>query len=195
MTWPKKPGHRLSRQPCNFFYISERIPCFLNGNDVSLFHRLYLEEYWMNLSTREERSHIYAALRHHLLWILLDSLPWGTPSSSFLYVAPCGFTGRGIPSWSLVGRESSTQEPQSQISHNVQRGCHAFTPSYIYRYLRTHSPPMSTTYVCPSSSCLSWLLATATPVGRRNFDPWLSITEMRLPSDMLNTFRTRSVNL
>ena len=83
MKWPKKPRHRLSvtLQLFVVFDISERTPCFLSGIDDSMFHRLYLEEYWMNLSTREERSHIcgFVTSPHGF------TLPWGTISSSLLY--------------------------------------------------------------------------------------------------------------
>jgi hypothetical protein len=53
---------------------------------------------------------------------------------------------------------------------------------YLYLYLRTQSWPMSTTYAACSP-----LLLTTSPVGRFNFDPWLSITEYKLPSPILNT--------
>ena len=61
----------------------------MSGNDDSLFHRLYLEEYWMNLSTREERSHIcgfatspplnslgFTSLRDSIKFIPLCSSLW-----------------------------------------------------------------------------------------------------------------------
>ena len=189
MTWPKKLDTD-SVQPCNFLlfgYFRTR-PLFSESECRLMFSQIVFRRI-LDESKYERRkitymrlcdftcsgsSWIHASLRDSIKFIPLFSSLW-------------------MHRRSLVGRESLLESRTLRYHTTCSK---VVTSAHIYRYLRTHSPPMSTTYVCPSSSsCPPWLLATATPVGRRNFDPWLSITEIRLPSDMLNTFRTRSVNL